>query len=115
MTYLDVQGVAKRFVKPMGDDFTEVLDDISFGVERGEFICLIGPSGCGKSTLLRIMNGLIPADAGQVLVNGRVITQPGLDRGMVFQHFNLLPWRTALGNIEFGLEMRGMARQERRE
>jgi NitT/TauT family transport system ATP-binding protein len=115
MTYLEVQHIDKRFAQPSGNDYTNVLADVSFNVERGEFICLIGPSGCGKSTLLRIMHGLIPSDGGQVMLNGQAVTQPGLDRGMVFQQFNLLPWRTAAGNVEFGLEAQRIPKQERRE
>jgi NitT/TauT family transport system ATP-binding protein len=91
-----------------------VLDDISFTVPRNQFVCLLGPSGCGKTTLIRIVAGLTQADHGQVLVNRKVVTRPGPDRSMVFQNYGLLPWRTVLGNVEFGLEIRGLPKAQRR-
>ncbi|MBI3075965.1 MAG: ABC transporter ATP-binding protein, partial [Deltaproteobacteria bacterium] len=90
------------------------LHDISFQVQGNEFICLLGPSGCGKTTLIRIAAGLIRADKGEVLVNGRPVIAPGRDRCMVFQNFGLLPWRTVMENVEFGLEIEGGPREERR-
>jgi NitT/TauT family transport system ATP-binding protein len=92
-----------------------VLDDVSFQVPEGQFLCLLGPSGCGKTTLLRIMAGLDRADKGAIIVDGKVIHGPGPDRSMVFQNYGLLPWRTVLGNIEFGLEIRGVPAARRRE
>jgi len=89
------------------------LHDISLVVEKNEFVSLLGPSGCGKTTLIRVIAGLIPADRGQILVNGRPVTAPGRDRCMVFQQFGLLPWRTVLSNVEFGLEIEGVAKEER--
>jgi len=85
------------------------LDGISFGVEPGEIVALLGPSGCGKTTALRVAMGLDNATSGSVAVNGRVVTGCGHDRGMVFQHAELLPWCTALENIKFGLRMKGVA------
>ena len=85
------------------------LDGISFGVELGEIVALLGPSGCGKTTALRIAMGLDNATSGSVTVNGRAVTGCGHDRGMVFQHAELLPWCTALENIKFGLRMKGVA------
>lgn len=85
------------------------LDGISFGVERGEIVALLGPSGCGKTTALRIAMGLDKASSGSILVNGKTVTGCGHDRGMVFQHAELLPWCTALENIKFGLRMKGIA------
>ena len=93
----------------------QALDSISLSMKEQEFYCLIGHSGCGKSTLLRIIDGLIKPTSGEVRIKGELINQPGWDRGMVFQHFNLLPWRTVLGNIEFGLENRKVPRREQRE
>jgi NitT/TauT family transport system ATP-binding protein len=91
------------------------LYDVSFSVRKNEFVCLLGPSGCGKTTLIRIIAGLIAADKGEILVNGAPVTEPGRDRCMVFQQFGLLPWRTALGNVEFGLELEGVPREERQK
>ena len=85
------------------------LDGISFSVEPGEIVALLGPSGCGKTTALRIAMGLDKASSGSVLVNGRAVTGCGHDRGMVFQHAELLPWCTALENIKFALRMKGVA------
>jgi NitT/TauT family transport system ATP-binding protein len=91
------------------------LYDVSFSIRKKEFVCLLGPSGCGKTTLIRIIAGLIPLDKGEILVNGAPVTAPGRDRCMVFQQFGLLPWRTALGNVEFGLEIEGMPSDERQK
>lgn len=90
------------------------LEHVSLSVADGEFLSLIGPSGCGKSTLLHIIDGLLPPTAGKVLVDGETVRVPGPDRGMVFQDFALLPWRTVRANVELGLELRGVAAPERR-
>ena len=92
-----------------------VLEDVSFAVADLEFVAIVGPSGCGKSTFLRIVNGLIPPDSGTILIDGRAVTGPGHGVGMVFQSFDLFPWRTAIGNVEFGMEMMNVARRECRE
>jgi NitT/TauT family transport system ATP-binding protein len=116
MAYLEIRSISKTF--PPRDNKSsafQALADISFSMERGDFYCLVGPSGCGKSTLLRIVDGLLQSDSGQVTIDGKVVMEPGFDRGMVFQQFHLLPWRSALANVEFGLEMRGLPRQERRK
>jgi NitT/TauT family transport system ATP-binding protein len=89
------------------------LYNISLAIRKNEFISLLGPSGCGKTTLIRIIAGLLSADCGEVLVNGRLVTAPGPDRCMVFQQFGLLPWRTVLSNVEFGLEIEGVPKDER--
>jgi NitT/TauT family transport system ATP-binding protein len=91
------------------------LYNVSFSVRKNEFVCLLGPSGCGKTTLIRVIAGLIRADRGEILVDQRPVTEPGRDRCMVFQQFGLLPWRTVLANVEFGLEIEGVARAERQE
>jgi len=111
---VEVRGVNKSFPRHQGGGELRVLNDVSFSLDAGTFICLVGPSGCGKSTLLRIIDGLIPPDSGEVLIGGEKVREPSLDRGFVFQQFNLLPWRTVLGNVEFGLENLGVKKQERR-
>jgi len=107
---LSVERVAKRFVKD--GKVTEVLAEVSFTVDRGEFVALVGPSGCGKTTLLRIIAGLTPPSSGAVRVRGRAVTGPGPDRAMVFQQDSLFPWRTVLQNVRFGLEVRGVSRRQ---
>jgi len=89
------------------------LYNISLAIRKNEFVSLLGPSGCGKTTLIRIIAGLLPADCGEVLVNGQAVTVPARDRCMVFQQFGLLPWRTVLSNVEFGLEIDGVPKDER--
>ncbi len=86
----------------------QALDRVSFTVRNGEIVVLIGPSGCGKTTALRVTMGLEKATGGRVTVDGREVKACGYDRGMVFQHAELLPWLTALENVMFGLEMKGM-------
>jgi NitT/TauT family transport system ATP-binding protein len=90
------------------------LYNISLAIRKNEFVSLLGPSGCGKTTLIRIIAGLLTADRGEVLVNSQLVNSPGHDRCMVFQQFGLLPWRTVVSNVEFGLEIDGVAREERR-
>ena len=90
------------------------LYNISLAIRKNEFVSLLGPSGCGKTTLIRIIAGLLTADRGEVLVNSQVVNSPGRDRCMVFQQFGLLPWRTVVSNVEFGLEIDGVPREERR-
>jgi NitT/TauT family transport system ATP-binding protein len=90
------------------------LRDVSFGVAESEFICVVGRSGCGKTTLLNILAGFLAPTKGEVLIGGRAVSGRGLDRGVVFQDFaQLFPWRTAQRNVEFGLEMKGVPRDER--
>ncbi|MDI9610264.1 MAG: ABC transporter ATP-binding protein [Archaeoglobales archaeon] len=89
-----------------------VIDGVSFDVREGEFISILGPSGCGKTTLLRIIAGLEKQDEGEILLRGKSITGPGQDRSMVFQDYALFPWRTVLGNVLFGLEIRKIPKVE---
>ncbi|MER5806573.1 ABC transporter ATP-binding protein [Streptomyces sp. NPDC002033] len=95
-----------------GAGFT-ALDGIDLEIGAGEFLVVVGPSGCGKSTLLDLLGGLTRPTSGRILLDGRPVTGPGLDRGTVFQQYALLPWRTALGNVEFGLEATGVPRRQR--
>jgi NitT/TauT family transport system ATP-binding protein len=89
------------------------LDDVSLGVRDREFVALLGPSGCGKSTLLYLIGGFLPVETGAILVEGKPITGPGPDRGIVFQHFALFPWKTVLKNVLYGLEKQGIPRDQR--
>ncbi|HWR44854.1 ABC transporter ATP-binding protein [Sporomusa sp.] len=91
-----------------------VLDDFNLQVREGEFLSILGPSGCGKSTFLNILAGLDKHDSGQILVDNEPIKDRSFDRGMVFQGYALLPWRTVLENLEIGLEIRGVGKKERR-
>jgi NitT/TauT family transport system ATP-binding protein len=93
----------------------EALRDVSLTFPRGRLSTLLGPSGCGKTTLLKIIAGLIPANGGEVWVNGRKVDGPGSERAFVFQDFALLPWASVLRNVAFGLELRGMPEAERNE
>jgi len=86
----------------------DALNDVSFDVCQGEFICVVGPSGCGKSTLLRVLSGLLPPTSGQVYLRGQSLDGPCNDIGIVFQKANLMPWRTALQNITLPLEIQGL-------
>jgi nitrate/nitrite transport system ATP-binding protein len=100
--HISVQGLCRRF--PGAD--RPVFDDVWFDVAEGEFVCLIGHSGCGKTTVLNILAGLDRADGGAVLVDGREIEGPGLDRAVIFQGHALLPWLSVLGNVAFAVRSR---------
>ena len=89
------------------------LNDVSFSVREGEFVCIVGPSGCGKTTLLKIIAGLERPTSGVVTLDGKPVSGPGRDRCMVFQEYALFPWRTVLKNITFGLENLGIPKEER--
>lgn len=107
---LRIQCVHKRFVTAGGE--VEALRAVDLSFARGEFVCLIGASGCGKSTLLRLIGGFEMPTEGQVLMNGRRVTGPGAERGMVFQDYGLFPWLSVRRNIEFGPAARGRPRAE---
>ncbi len=113
---LRIREVSKSFPAP--DDplmRRPVLDGISFSLAAGELVSLIGPSGCGKSTLLRLIAGLDFADSGELLIGSERISEPGAERGLVFQDPNLFPWLTVRHNIEAGLVARGVLREKRNE
>ncbi len=114
VNFLDV---SKRFTLRVDDNVHQVqaLESVSFTVRNGEIVALIGPSGCGKTTALRVAMGLDSASSGSVTVDGRKVHGCGHDRGMVFQHAELLPWLTARQNVMFGLEMKGVRGTQLRE
>ena len=105
---LTITGLDKSFGE------LKVLEDIKLAVAPGEFVSLVGPSGCGKTTLLRIVAGLEGSDRGEIHIDGRRVSRPGIDRGFVFQADALLPWRTVLGNASIGLEINGTRGAEAR-
>jgi NitT/TauT family transport system ATP-binding protein len=99
--------------KAFGPHQPNVVEGFDLEVHRGEFVTLIGPSGCGKTTVLRIAAGLLNASSGEIQVDGLPSSGPSRDKAIVFQHFNLFPWRTALANAAYGLEVQGMPKKER--
>ena len=107
-----VDHVSHVYRPPRGREVL-ALDQVSLSVGNREFVALLGPSGCGKSTLLYLIGGFLPVEKGAIRVEGNPIAGPGPDRGIVFQHFALFPWKTVLGNILYGLERQGMAKAER--
>src|SRR5579862_3307771 len=107
---IEVRDISHRYAPRDG---AWALRGISVAVESGTFVSLLGPSGCGKTTLLRIINGLVHPSLGEVVIDGKRVTGPSADRAMVFQEFNLLPWRTARRNVEMPLEVLGFAAERR--
>lgn len=103
-----------RGTNQQANDFVAV-DHVSLDVRPGEFLAIVGPSGCGKSTLLDLLAGLTTPTSGQITIDDKPLTGPGLDRGIVFQQYALFPWLTTLENIEFGLEAKGIGKIERRQ
>ena len=114
MPHIEVRDVSLSYDTPAGR--VAGVDGVSFDIEQSEFVCLVGPSGCGKTTLLNIIAGFLAPTAGEIRIGGSPVTGYGMDRGIVFQDFaQLFPWRTALGNVSFGLEMKGIGKAEREE
>jgi NitT/TauT family transport system ATP-binding protein len=120
---ISLRNVSRSFLSPQGE-VIQALRDINLEVEDafatdgrdvGEFRVLLGPSGCGKSTILRIIAGLDRPDTGEVLVNGKPVTGPGRERGMVFQKYTSFPWLTVEENIEYGMKINGVPEAERRK
>jgi len=107
-----IDGVSHVYRPPRGKPVL-ALEDVSLSVSNREFIALLGPSGCGKSTLLYLIGGFLPVETGSITIDGKPIAGPGPDRGIVFQHFALFPWKTVRGNILYGLERQGMPKAER--
>ena len=109
-----IEGVHHLYRPPSGRPVL-ALEDVSLEVRPREFLALLGPSGCGKSTLLYLLGGFLPIEKGQILIEGKPAGAPGPDRGIVFQHFALFPWKTVRANILYGLERMGLAARRARE
>ena len=104
--FLKVEDLARKYPAPRDGTPLTVFEHVNFTIERGEFVCIIGHSGCGKSTILNILAGLDEASAGLVIMDGREVSGPSLDRGVVFQSHSLMPWLTAKKNVEFAVRSR---------
>jgi NitT/TauT family transport system ATP-binding protein len=113
-TLVSVRGVHHEYVDPRSRERVVAIETIDLDVARGEFICILGQSGCGKSTLLYLIAGLMRPTAGEIQVGGVTVVGPGRDRGVVFQEYALLPWKTVRDNIGLGPRFRGIAKAERR-
>lgn len=111
MTKLEARNIVKRF--DHNGNPVVALNGINLKVDEGDFVCIVGPSGCGKSTFLNIIAGLEKPDSGEILLNGKAITTPGPDRTMVFQEGALFPWLKVVDNVEFGLKIAGIPKNER--
>jgi NitT/TauT family transport system ATP-binding protein len=105
-----VEGVSKQF--DQAGNPVQALAKLNLAISEGEFVSIVGPSGCGKSTLLYMLGGFIAADSGRMLVDGRPITGPGVDRGVVFQEYALFPWLTVFDNIAYGLRESRMTERD---
>src|SRR3990172_3116938 len=112
---LESQAIRLEYYLPRTDSKLVALEDVNLKVNDGEFVSIVGPSGCGKTTFLNVVDGLIPATAGRIVLDGKVIAKPGPDRAVVFQDASLLPWRTVLGNVVYGLECQGIHARQARE
>jgi NitT/TauT family transport system ATP-binding protein len=107
MPFLELHHICKTFCQDGAE--ISVLDDVNIEVEEGEFLCILGPTGCGKSVTMKIIAGLLEQTSGTVLLDGVEEHGASQDKGMIFQEYALLPWRTVRGNVEFGLELKGLA------
>jgi len=114
VAHIEIRDVTLVYDTPAGR--VAGVQGASFDIAASEFLCIVGPSGCGKSTLLNMIAGFLNPTAGEIRIAGKPVTGHGTDRGVVFQDFaQLFPWRTALGNVAFGLEMKGIPKAEREE
>lgn len=113
MSTLEISHLRMEYVDAYTDETVTAVGDVSFTIEEGEFVAVLGPSGCGKTTILNIVAGFQKQTSGTVRVGGKDVTGPSPERGVVFQSFALFPWKTVLGNVVFGLRMRGVPRRDR--
>jgi NitT/TauT family transport system ATP-binding protein len=111
---IDVESISHTYRTPDGREIP-ALERVSLQVREREFIALLGPSGCGKSTLLYLIGGFLPVSSGAIRIGGAPVAGPGPDRGIVFQHFALFPWKTVKGNVLYGLEKLGLPKSEREQ
>jgi len=111
---LEVRHVSVDYVMTRTERTVHALRGVSLSVDAGEFVALVGPSGCGKSSLLNVIAGLVKPNHGSIYLDGIPVTGPGRDRAMVFQSAALMPWRTVLGNVSYGLELQGIGRAQAR-
>jgi NitT/TauT family transport system ATP-binding protein len=112
MKNLILRNLSKTYFDPYAGAHVTAVQEVSLEVKQGEFVSIVGRSGCGKTTLLNMIAGFIPVTGGEILLDGRAVTGPGPDRGVVFQSFALFPWKTVLENVAFGPRMRGLPRAE---
>ncbi len=105
-SFLKVENLARRYPGSKDGEALTVFDQVNFAIRKGEFVCIIGHSGCGKSTILNVLAGLDQASDGAVIMDGREVAGPSLDRGVIFQNHSLLPWKSALKNITFAVQAR---------
>src|SRR6266404_8741591 len=112
---LEAQDIRLEYQQPRTGSRLAALDSVNLKITDGEFVSIVGPSGCGKTTFLSVVDGLIPASGGRILVDGKAVTKPGPDRAMVFQDASLLPWRTVLQNVLYGLECLNVGAREAKE
>src|SRR5262245_50036573 len=112
---LEAQRVSLEYYQPRTGRRLRALDDVNLTIMDEEFVSIVGPSGCGKTTFLNVVDGLLPASGGRVLLDGKVVSGPGRDRAMVFQDASLLPWRTVVGNVRYGLACQRIGARPARE
>jgi len=115
MKSLTIEHLEKTYFDPFANRQVTAIRDISLTVDAGDFVSVVGPSGCGKTTMLNTIAGFLAPTAGRIRVDGRAVSGPGPDRGVVFQSFALFPWRTVLDNVAFGPKMRGVPKAKRHE
>jgi NitT/TauT family transport system ATP-binding protein len=114
-SWISIRGLTVDYEGEDEGESFRALENVDIDVQKGEFLCVVGPSGCGKSTLISAIAGFIKPKAGHIMLDGKEVRGPGADRGVVFQEYALLPWRTVLENVALGLKIRGVPVREREE